>query len=155
MLEQNPQMRGIIIDLPQVAVHARQRIAAVGLALRCEVIEGDALVGVTPGADACVLKSVIHNWEDGQATKILHNCRSVMHAQGKVIVIERLLPEHADPGDDLALGKLLSDIMMLLLPGGRERTEHECKNLLASAGLHLNRIVPTPGLPSIIEAVPI
>jgi hypothetical protein len=155
MLEQNAQMRGTIFELPQVAAHARQRVAAAGLASRCEVIEGDALVGVPPGADAYMLKSVIHNWEDDQAAEMLHNCRSVMQAQGKVIVIERLLPERADPSDELVLGKLLSDIMMMLLAGGRERTEHECKNLLARAGLHLNRVVPTPGPPSIIEAVPV
>ena len=155
ILEQNAEMRGTIFELPQVAAHARQRVAAAGLASRCEVIGGDALISVPSGADGYMLKSVIHNWEDAQALRILQNCRSAMQVHGKVIVIERLLSERADPGDEQALGKFLSDIMMMLLAGGRERTEEEFKTLLAEAGLRLNRLVPTAGLPSIIEAVPI
>ena len=155
ILAQNPEMRGTIVELPQVAEEARKRLSAAGLASRCEVVAGDALVAVPTGADAYVLKHVIHDFEDDKAAFFLRNCRSAIQGEGKVIIIDRLLPDQADPGDARALGNFLLDIMMMLLPGGKERTEKEFRDLFAMAGLRLNRTIATPGPPSIIETVPV
>ena len=155
ILAQNPEMRGTIVELPQVAEEARKRLSAAGLASRCEVVAGDALVAVPTGADAYVLKHVIHDFEDDKAAVFLRNCRSAIQGEGKVIIIDRLLPDQADPGDARALGNFLLDIMMMLLPGGKERTEKEFRDLFAMAGLRLNRTIATPGPPSIIETVPV
>ena len=154
ILERNPEMRGIILDLPHVARRAQERIAAAGLTSRCEAVPGDALIAVPPGADAYVLKSLLHGHDDENALAILRKCRSAMPRHGKLIVIERILPERVDAGDEKALGWFLSDLSMMLVSGARERTEREYQHLLAEADLRLNRAIPTRGPSSIMEAVP-
>jgi hypothetical protein len=152
ILEQNPMMRGTIFELPHVAQQARERIAQVGLAARCDAVEGDAITGVPPGAEAYVFKSVIHMHGDDNAIRILRNCRSGMPSRGKVILIERLLPERVHPGDEKGLANLLLDVGMMVLNGGCERTEKDYAILLDQAGLRLNRTITTQGPQSIIEA---
>jgi orsellinic acid C2-O-methyltransferase len=154
ILERNPTMRGTILELAHVARQARERIAAVGLGSRCDAVEGDALAGIPHGANAYVFKSVIHMHGDDNAITILRNCRSGMPPSGKVILIERLLPEQIGPSDHGAQANLLLDLSMLVLNGGCERTEKEYESLLARAGLRLNSTIATQGPQSIIEAVP-
>jgi DNA-binding HxlR family transcriptional regulator len=153
ILEQNPSVRGTLFEFPHVAPKAREHIAAVGLVSRCEVVEGDASVSVPPGADAYMLKHVIHGRDDAAAV-ILRNCRAALPKHGKVIVIERVLPERIDPADEWVVVDFIADLNMMLVPGGRERTEAEYSELFARAGLHINRIIPTSGYVSIIEADP-
>jgi len=155
ILEQNPALRGTVFELPHVAAQAREKIASAGLSSRCDTVEGSALEGVPAGADAYVLKSVIHAYEDPQAVAILKNCRSVMPRHGKVCVIERVLPDRIDPGDDSGRENIIADIQMMLLPGGRERSEAEYRALFDQAGLRLTRLVPTPGTSVVIEADPV
>jgi hypothetical protein len=152
VLERHPTMRGTVYELPHVAASAREHIAAAGLASRCEVIEGDALAGVPKGGDAYVLKSVIHGREDDAALTILRNCRDAMPAHAKLLLIERLLPEQIDPDDLRSRSFFISDLNMMLSPGGRERTEAEYRRLLSDAGLRSGRIIHTPSLSAIIEA---
>ncbi len=154
MLERHPTMRGTIFDLPHVIEFTRQRVAAAGLELRCEAIGGDAFIAVPPGADAYLLKSVIHDWDDEEAVAILRNCRAAMPAHAKLVLIERVLPDRIDPDDADARSHFLSDMNMLVNTGGRERTEGEYRDLLAKAGLRLTRVVATPSLAAIIEAEP-
>jgi len=155
ILERNPTLRGTVFEFPHVAVRAREQIAACGLAARCDVAEGDALAEVPPGADAYVLKSVIHGHEDDKAVTILRNCRTAMPPHGKVILIERLLPEHIDPGDEQAGASFIMDISMMVLPGGCERTERAYRDVLAKAELGLHRTIPTAGPTWILEAFPL
>ncbi len=154
ILDRNPAMRGTVFELPHVAKEASKHIAAAGLASRCDVAEGNALDGVPHGADAYVFKSVIHMHADDNAVVILRNCRSAMPAHGKVILIERLLPERIEPGDQRAQANLLLDVGMMLLNGGCERTEREYARLLSEAGLRLTRVITASGPQSIVEAVP-
>jgi hypothetical protein len=151
ILTANPHLRGILFDIPAVADTARERIAAAGLAERCEVIGGDAFAAVPHGADAYILKSVIHDWSDELSTKILRSCRAAMRADGKLLLVERVVPDRIDPSPSTA-SHLLSDLNMLLLTGGCERTETEYRILLAGAGFTLQRIVPTSTRSSIVEA---
>jgi len=122
ILEQNPAMSGTVFELPQVAVQARARVGAAGLASRCDVIEGNALVKVPHGADAYLLKSLVHGRDDDQTVTILRNCRSAMPAHGKLILIERHLPERIDPENE-HWENFLQDISMMLLAGGRENAQ--------------------------------
>jgi O-methyltransferase domain len=154
ILEQNPAMRGTVFELPQVAVQARARVGVAGLASRCDVIEGNALVEVPHGADAYLLKSLVHGRDDDQTVTILRNCRSAMPAHGKLILIERRLPERIDPQNERDRENCLQDISMMLLAGGRERAEAEYRYLLQQAGLRLNRVLPTAGTSAIMEADP-
>ena len=154
VLERHPDMRGTVYELPHVAALARQRIAAEGFAARCEAMDGDALSAVPPGADAYLLKGVIHGRGDDEAINIYRNCRAAMPAHGKLLLMERLLPERVDPDDARGRTNLLVDInMMLMSPGGRERTEAEHRNLLRRAGLQVARVIDTPSPISIVEAM--
>jgi hypothetical protein len=151
VLERHPTMRVTVFDLPHVADAARSRIAAAGLSERCEAVGGDAFVAVPPGADAYVLKGVIHDWEDNEAVAILRACRVAMSDGSRLLLIERILPEQIDPDDALTRAKFIHDINMLINPGGRERTEAEFHVLLAQAGLRLTRVIPMPSPQAVME----
>jgi hypothetical protein len=154
VLARHPGVRATLFDLPHVAEAARARIAEAGLSGRYEAVGGDAFGAVPPGADAYVLKGVIHDWEDAEALAILRNCRAAMRADSRVLVIERVLPERINPSDPLTPGRFIHDINMMLNPGGRERTEAEFRDLLARAGLRLIRVVPMPSPQAVIEVDP-
>ena len=148
-------MRLTVFDLPHVADAARLRIAAAGLSDRCEAVGGDAFVAVPPGADAYVLKGVIHDWEDKEAIAILRTCRAAMSDASKLLLIERILPEQIDPDDALTRAKFIHDINMFVNPGGRERTEAEFRDLLVQAGLRLTRVIPMPSPQAVMEIEPV
>jgi hypothetical protein len=155
ILEHHLEVRGTVFEFPDVAPQARERITATGLAARCDVVDGDAFVTIPQGADAYMMKSVLHGVTDDKAEAIMRNRRQVMPSHAKLLIIERLLPERIDPDDALARENLLSDInMMLGAAGGRERTEAEYRALLVKAGLRLTRVIRTPGTSAIIEAEP-
>jgi hypothetical protein len=149
--ERHSAMRLTVFDLPHVADAARARIAAAGLAHRCDAIGGDALVAVPSGADAYVLKGVIHDWDNTDAIAILRTCRSAMPDGSRLLLIERILPERIDPNDAPTQEKFIADIQMFVNPGGRERTEAEFRDLLAQAGLRLMRIVNTTAPQAVME----
>jgi hypothetical protein len=146
ILKANGHARGILADLPHVAEQARGRIAAEGLAERCAVSPGDFFREV-PSADTCILKWIVHDWDDDRSIAILRNCREALTPGGKVLLIEAVV----EPGPATAFSKLM-DLNMLVMTGGRERTEPEYRALLQSAGLTLTRIVPTHTAMSVIEA---
>lgn len=155
ILEQHPGARGTVFELPHVIEHARERIAASNFKGRCEAVEGDAVTAVLAGADAYILKGVIHGRNDAEAVGIYRNCRKAMPAHAKLLVMERVLPERVDPADARNRTNLLVDVnMMLMSPGGRERTEDEHRQLLMQAGLRIERVVPTPSPLAIIQASP-
>ena len=136
------------VETPEVCAGAQARLAAEGLADRCRVAAGDFFASVPDGTDACILKSVIHDWDDAQATTILRNCRRAVGPSGRVLLAEMVIP----PGNDPHVGKLL-DLEMLVMVGGHERTESQFRELLAGAGLRMTRIVPTAAPTCVIEGV--
>jgi hypothetical protein len=146
-LERFPQLRGMLYDLPHVAERARRAIASSSFSNRCEVRGGSFFESIPSGADAYLLRHIIHDWDDAQSRTILENIRQVLPAQGRVLLIESVIP----PGNDPSFAKWL-DLTMLVIPEGKERTEPEFRDLLASAGLNLVRIVPTASEISVIEA---
>ncbi len=149
ILEANPGVRGILFDLPHVAAAARERLEALGLTGRYRCIAGDFFTSVPEGGDAYLLSNVIHDWDDAPATRILTNCRRTMKPAARLLLIETIVP----PGNDPSVAKLI-DFQMLVLTGGRERTEAEYRALLESAGLTLARIIPTVTPISVLEAAP-
>jgi hypothetical protein len=148
ILKANPKMKGVLFDMPQVIAGAGELLEREGVAERVEKVAGDFFTSVPAGADAYIMKHIIHDWDDARARKILRNIRSVMPASGKVLIVETVVPE----GNEPHYSKLL-DLEMLASPGGIERTPAEYSELLAAAGLRLSRIVPTPSPFSIVEAV--
>ncbi len=150
LLRGHGHLQGKLLELPTVAASAHALLAGAGVADRCEVVAGDFFRGLPRGADCYVLANVLHDWDDRKAIDILTSCRQAVTRQGRVLVAERLIP------DDLAEGvpALLSDINMLVLTGGRERTNSEYGQLLAAAGLRLGMIRPIAYPYGIIEGIP-
>jgi len=146
ILRANQNLRGILLDLPQVVANAGG-LRDAEISDRSEVIGGDMLQGVPAGADGYLVKRVLMDWGDEQATAILRNCADRMPKGGKVLVVEMVLP----PGNDASPGKAFDILMMLIHPGARIRTEAEFRDLFALAGLHLTRITPTASPNSIME----
>jgi len=146
ILQANPSLRGILVDLPSVVSDATPlRVAEVED--RCEVIGGDMFETVPLGADAYLIKRVLMDWGDESVVAILRNCAAAMPDEGKVVVVEMLLA----PGNDPSPGKPFDILMLLNQPGGRIRTEAEFRRLFSAAGLRLARIVPTASQNSILE----
>ncbi|PTL82827.1 methyltransferase [Vitiosangium sp. GDMCC 1.1324] len=146
VLKAAPQVRGVLFDHRHVLSEAR--IAQAGFADRCELVEGDFFQSVPSGADAYVLKRILHDWSDEVCVRILRHCREAMAEHGRVLVVDTVIP----PGNAPHGGKVLDVMMMASLPG-RERTEAEFGKLFAEAGLRLSRVIHTPAALSITEAV--
>ncbi|GAC1468287.1 MAG: hypothetical protein PVSMB2_36510 [Ktedonobacteraceae bacterium] len=122
---------------------------AAGVAGRCEVIGGDAFKAVPAGYETYLLKGVIHDWDDERAIAILARCHQAMKPQGKVLLVERVIVTGSTP----ELLVLESDVQMLVLPGGKERTEAEYRALLEAVGFKLTKLIPVLRPYYIIEAV--
>jgi orsellinic acid C2-O-methyltransferase len=131
LLRAQPGLKGVLFDLPAGLAGAPDTLAAAGVADRCRVVPGDFFVAVPEGADAYVLKQVLHNWDDERAVAIMRNCRTAMAPDARLVILERVLPELASAGSPQSL---LLDLQMLVVTEGRERTEWEFRDLLAAAG---------------------
>jgi hypothetical protein len=147
-----PALHGVLFDQPPVVDRARERLAAAGLASRCEVVGGDFFAALPPGGDVYLLSRVLHDWDDAAAGRILASCRRAMEAGGTLLLVEAVLPERAR--EQPAVTRM--DLHMLLLSTGRERTAAEFERLLAAGGFRMTRILPThsPVGISLVEAVP-
>lgn len=152
VLAAHPRLRGTVFDLPHATREAAARIARAGLAARANVVSGSFFDGVPAGADAYLLKAVLHNWDDGKAVAILDSCRRAMAPASRIILVERLLPGrlHATRRDRAILR---SDLNMLVGHGGRERTRREYAALLDRAGLRPVAVRSVALDFSVIEAV--
>jgi SAM-dependent methyltransferase len=147
ILSANPRLRGTLYDLPAVVAGAlaAQR-STVGD--RCDIVSGDFFEGVPAGADAYLLSGIVHDWDDEAAVTILRNCRRAIRPDGRLLLVETVLSPSSDPS------RALMDVLMMILTGGRERTEAEFRSLLREAGFALTQVVPTPGA-SILESTPV
>jgi hypothetical protein len=146
ILQKYPTMRGVLFDLEHVLAGARAVIESLGLSDRCRTVSGDFFKAVPAGGDAYIMKHIIHDWDDERAATILKNIRSAMNPGGRLILLESVVA----PGNQPDFAKLI-DLEMLLMPGGRERTEQEFRDLFARAGFELTRITPTKSPLSVIE----
>jgi hypothetical protein len=148
-LQRYRSLRGIVFDRPDVIERARANIKAAGLESRCTLVGGSFFEAVPSGGDVYLMRHIIHDWTDEQNRTILRNCRKIVPPSGKLLLIESVIPT----GNEPCFAKLL-DLTMLVIPGGMERTEAEYRELLASAGFRLARVVPTSAHVDVIECVP-
>lgn len=144
-----PGARGVLFDRPSVVEEATRVFRDMNVSDRCRVVVGDFFESVHGGADAYLLSSVIHDWDDEHALKILRNCRRAMNGRGKLLLVECVIPDSGGP-----LFSKLIDLQMLVVTGGRERTQSQFESLLAAAGFRLNKVVQTAVPECVIEAVP-
>lgn len=149
ILEAHPTMRGILFDRPGTSEHARLALAGAGLSERTEVVAGSFFDQVPRGGDCHLVSAVLPNWDDAEALTILENCKNALPDNGRLLVFEPVLPE----GDEPHLGKIF-DLLMLVILGGRVRTEAELRHLLEAAGFQVNRVLPTGGAFAVVEAIP-
>jgi SAM-dependent methyltransferase len=146
LMTANPQLHGIILDLPDVVPSATAAAAALGLAERSNALAGDFFASV-PEADLYLLKNILHDWDDGQSVRILENCRHAIRPGGRVIVVELILGEIGKPGP-----APLMDLNMMVMLTGRERTVSEYRALLKKAGFRLDKSSPIRSSMTVIEA---
>lgn len=150
ILQRYPGARGILFDQPQVVDEAPKLLQALGVLDRCQVVGGSFFESVPSGGDAYLLKSVIHDWYDPEAGQILAAARRAATTGSVLLLVERVL----EPANQGAPGKL-SDLNMLVNPGGRERTEAEFARLFEAAGFRLERVVATEGPQCVLESAPV
>lgn len=148
ILSANAKVRGVLFDAPHVIEGAKEHIQAAGLSERCELVAGDFFKSVPSGGDAYILSTIIHDWNDDSSIAILKNCHDAMVEDGKLLLVETVIP----PGNEPSFGKLL-DLHMLIMHGGHDRTEAEYRTLLAQAGFKMTKMITTKSLRSVVEAV--
>ncbi len=153
ILAAHPRARGILFDLPHVVADATALLEPAGVESRCEVVGGNFFDGVPTGADAYVLRAILHDWDDERSIAILKNVRKAMAEHAVLLIVERVLSERAQEG--VAANSYLLDLEMLVnTPGGRERTESEFQAVLSAAGSGAARVIPTATATGVIEARP-
>jgi len=144
ILSANPRLRGVLYDLPSVVAGA-SALRQEPISQQCEIIGGDFFHEVPAGADAYLLKGVIHDWNDEAALNILNNCRRAIRPDGTLLLVDHVLKRSTDPA------KALMDLLMLVLTSGRERTESEFRSLLEEAGFSMAQVIWGAAGVSIIE----
>lgn len=148
LLKAVPTAMGVLFDLPNVIDQARQAVESLGLKDRVSLVSGDFFQAVPSGGDLYLLKQILHDWDDANCLKLLKNIHQAAEPESKLLVVEMLVPDKPEPSL-----VPLTDLAMLVLLGGRERSGHDYQLLLANAGFHLERTIPTNGLFSVIEAI--
>jgi hypothetical protein len=139
LLQRHAKLRGILFDQPQTIELARRRFEAEGLANRCQFVGGSFLDGVPSGADACIIKHVLSDWDDEDAVKILRHCHQAIEGDGTLLVIGAVL----DPRNNTDRIVKLVDLEMSALVGGRLRTHAQWALLLARSGFRLAQVHAT------------
>jgi hypothetical protein len=151
VLRAHPEVRGVLFDLPHVIERAQARGLLSGeLAARCRFESGSFFDTAPSGGDVFMLKHILHDWDDESCLRILAHCRRAMKPDGKLLVLDSILP----PGNEPHPAKLFDLNMLVMTHGGRERTEEEFRSLFERAGFHLTRIVPTSAPGCYIEGTP-
>jgi hypothetical protein len=147
ILSANPGLRGVLHDLPAVVAGA-SALRQEPISQRCEITGGDFFKEVPAGADAYILKGIIHDWGDEAALQILRNCRRAIRPEGTLLLVETVLTASSNPAS------ALMDMLMMVLTSGRERTEAEFRSLLQEANFSMVQVIRTNGV-SMIESRPI
>ena len=137
-------LQGTVFDLPSVIQGTKEHLAQISE--RCTAIAGDFFTSVPGGASLYILSGVIHDWDDAQSIVILRNCRNAMLENSKILVVEMVVPESSEPSFSTLL-----DLNMLVMSGGRERTESQFRSLFKSADLQVTRVISTLAPLKIIE----
>jgi len=156
ILDSAPKLRGILFDSSSGSAEASEQLRTRGVLERCEVIAGDFFHSVPKGGDAYILKNIIHDWDDERSATILKNCRNAISAGGKLLLVERVMPARIDASAGHQRWTML-DMHMLVMLGGRERTEEEFRSLLATVNFESRRTLLLQGATgySVIEATPV
>jgi O-methyltransferase/IclR-like helix-turn-helix domain-containing protein len=147
VLAEHPKLRGVLIDLPEV-VSNTSVLETSKFTDRCQVVGGSVLDAVTASGDIYMIKRVMMSFSDDDAGTILRNCRAAMRADSRVLVIDPMLPDGTEPHYNR-----LTDLLMLVVPGGRCRSEAEFRRLFDAAGLSVTQVIATGTSNFILEGI--
>ena len=150
ILQTVPATGGVVVDLPNAQSDVEATIRTAGLTDRVRFEPGDFFTEVTAGGDCYLLRQIIHDWEDDDAMTILRTCRRAIAPDGRLLIIELILPPE---GTD-SLDAVMIDVTMLVRLGGRERTAAQYATLLEKTGFNLDRVLTTAGRQAILECSP-
>ncbi len=150
ILKENPHLSGVVQDLPSVIASEGHIIEKVGVAERCKLVSKSFFDDVATGGDIYILSAIIHDWDDESCIKILRNCHKKIHDSGKLLLVESVI----EKGNRRQFGKL-TDLNMMVLAGGKERTVEEFQKLLLASGFEMKRVIPTVTDMCIVESVKI
>jgi len=142
ILKCNPRLSGMLVDRPASIESAAPRLETEGIAARCKLIAADLTESVPSGADVYTMKHVLHGYRDDSAVRILKNCRAVIPSDGFLLVIEFVLPDVISRPDKKLERTVMSDINMMAVTGGSERSPLQWKSLLSAGGFEMRRIIP-------------
>jgi hypothetical protein len=148
VLGKHDRLKGILFDLPHAIEHAREVVGASPVASRCELVAGDAFEGVPHGADAYMMKHIVHDWSDADSLRILASIHKAARPGATLLVIDAVV----EPGNGPQFAKILDINMLVMTEGGRERTEAEFADLLRRGGFVLERTVRTMAPLWVLEA---
>lgn len=148
IMARHPHLKGTLYEAPHVLEGCRNG-PLTSVMDRCTLTSGDMFSSVPQGADAYLLKHIVHDWPDAECIRLLTACRKGVNPGGKLLVVDCVI----QPGNNFSPGKFL-DLQMLIFPGGCERTDKQFRELFAASGWRLNRIIPTAAAESIMEGVP-
>ncbi len=160
VLGAHPTLKGVLFDTPQGVAEAQATLDGAGLGDRCAVVGGDFFDSVPPGSDLYMIKSVLHNWDDERCVEILRRIRAGIPSDGRLLIIEPVLPEVVSADTvriDAAEDPYMSDLNMMVLIGGRERTRTDFESLCADSGFAVERVIDLPADVdfSLVEARPV
>jgi hypothetical protein len=152
ILAAQPDLRGVLFDLPPVIAGAGEVLRAAGVQGRCGLAAGSFFDAVPSGGDVYLLHHILHNWDDTHCVAILRQCRAAMGADGRLLIVEHLLPAEAAMPASVRLAML--DLHMLAVLGGQERSLAEFEALLRAGGLQLTRHLSLDASIHLLEAAP-
>jgi hypothetical protein len=153
LLTAHPALRGVLYERQPVLDLARDYLATHHVLDRCELVAGDFFASVPAGGELYLLKSVLHDWDDDRCQTILANCRAAMSSDARLGIVEFVLPDRMTASRAHVPAALL-DLIMMTYAGGRERTESDFRQLLATCGLRLEHVTALDAGPSLLTAVP-
>lgn len=149
ILKANPGMQGVLFEMPHALEGAQKLLTEQGVRSRCEIVGGDFFAAVPPGGDAYILKHIVHDWDDDRSIRILRKCHGAVKRGGKILLAEVVIGS----GAESQFARLLDLEMLVLTPGGRERTREEFQKLYEASGFKLTGVVGTGTHISIVEGV--
>lgn len=151
VLKAYPSIQGVVVDLPAGLAGAPAQLKSAGVEGRCRLVEGNFFESVPNNGDVYVLRWILHDWDDQRAGQIVAVVARAMRPDARLFIIERLRPARYEPAP-YDLRTAMADLQMLVVLGGRERSEEEFAALLAPAGLRIVRKAPLPTGNWLLEA---
>ena len=125
ILRARPAIRGTLVDLPRTVARSVETFAAAGVADRVSVAGQSFFDPLPAGADLYLLRGVLNDWPDREATAILRRCADAAQPAGRVVILKSVAKDE----------RPRSLAVEMVLAGGKRRTVDRFRELASDAGL--------------------